>query len=163
MYYYFDRSVMMDEEGRVKAIFLVFTLSYISRAILYLLNQFIIDEVANTYLVYYTFYPIWDVLPLSLIMVYHRTCYEAQYAELMRLKQEAEDEANRESVLTTFSSVQESSVQEQTTRQATETTNDRQSLIDSVYEQRMADIEAREAAEAQRSTEGRRFDQSSLL
>ena len=105
MYYYFDRSVMMDEEGRVKAIFLVFTLSYISRAILYLLNQFIIDEVANTYLVYYTFYPIWDVLPLSLIMVYHRTCYEAQYAELMRLKQEAEDEANRESVLTTFSSV----------------------------------------------------------
>ena len=51
-------------------------------------------------------------------------------------------------------------MQEQTTL-ATETT-EHNSLIDSVYEQRMADIEAREVAEAQRNTEGQRLGQPSL-
>ena len=101
-HYHFDRSVLLDEKGRVRTIFIVFTLTYLSRAIIYLLTRFVEAKVVNTILIYYWFHPYWDVLPLTLIMVYHRTCYEAQYAELMRLQQEAEEE-NRESLLTASS------------------------------------------------------------
>ena len=47
IHYHFDRSVLMDEKGRVRAIFLVFTLTYITRAIIYLLQMFVIQRPTN--------------------------------------------------------------------------------------------------------------------
>jgi len=75
---HFNRQVMMAEAARVRTIFLVFILTYISRAIIYLIQMVYIKKPANTALVYYVFYNIWDVVPLMLIMHYHYTCYEAQ-------------------------------------------------------------------------------------
>jgi len=70
----------MAEAARVRMIFLVFFLTYISRAIIYLIATNKIEDPKNSFLVYYVFYNIWDVVPLSLIMHFHYTCYEAQEA-----------------------------------------------------------------------------------
>jgi len=78
MRYHFDRRVMMAEEGRIRTIFLVFTLTQVSRTCIYLVTKLVVAKLINEYIIYYSFYAIWDVLPLTLIMVYHRTCYEAQ-------------------------------------------------------------------------------------
>jgi len=67
----------MAEAARVRTIFLVFVFMYISRAVLYVIQAIIIDDVLNTVLIYYVFYNFWDVVPLTLIMHYHYTCYEA--------------------------------------------------------------------------------------
>jgi len=80
MHHHFDRQVMMAEAARVRTIFLVFILTYISRAAIYLIQMFTVDEEINEFIIYYMFYIIWDVVPLVLIMHYHYTCYEAQQA-----------------------------------------------------------------------------------
>jgi len=88
---YFNRQILKDEEGRVKTIFIVFTATYVSRAGVYLVkliigeyydskSEKIINEefLAISAIAYYVFYNLWDILPLALIMEYHRTCYAEQ-------------------------------------------------------------------------------------
>lgn len=83
---HFNRQVLMDEEWRVKMIFLVFTVTYMTRAIFYVTmdlitnfsNDLTADFGADTALVYYVLYNVWDVMPLTLIMQYHRKCYAGQ-------------------------------------------------------------------------------------
>jgi len=65
---YFEKQ-LKDEATRIKVIFLVLTVSYISRGVVYILKaQKVIDHSWIVYLVMFTF---WDILPLSLIMFYH--------------------------------------------------------------------------------------------
>ena len=60
---------LKDEGRRIKTIFIVFALAYVSRATVYLLNGF--GAIDHPFAVYYTMYFFWDVLPLCLIMRYH--------------------------------------------------------------------------------------------
>ena len=75
-----NRQSMLAEAKRVQTIHTIFILSYITRAIIYLLYMFNIEKEKNAYLIYYVFYNVWDVAPIVLIMHYHYTCYEAQQA-----------------------------------------------------------------------------------
>jgi len=95
----------------------------------------------NYGLIYLVFYNIWDVLPLTLIMVYHSTCFDAQQRQLEEEAAAAAAEAEaaeNESSSSSSSSESDSSSEER----SSETTDN--SLNDSVYEQRMSDIEAQE-------------------
>jgi len=65
-----------DEGKKIKAIFVLFSLSYISRAVVSLLKLKVIDE--HIYAVYYSMYFFWDVLPLSSIMIYHLKAFRAE-------------------------------------------------------------------------------------
>jgi len=78
MHRHFNMQVMMAEAGRVRTIFLVFIIAYISRAVVYLIQMFMPEHFIDFAIVYYVLYNIWDVVPLALIMHYHYTCYEAQ-------------------------------------------------------------------------------------
>lgn len=83
MYYYFDPKVMKDEAGRIRTIYITFTLAYISRTLVNLLTRFnVIKEGLNPYIVNLVCYNIWDILPLTLIMVYHSKCFDAQQRQL---------------------------------------------------------------------------------
>jgi len=90
---------MKDEEGRVKMIFIVFTATYVSRAVIYLVQLIVYvslhingnpegEELFDTItdLTYCVLYNVWDILPLALIMEYHRTCYAEQRRTLMLLE-----------------------------------------------------------------------------
>jgi len=52
MRYHFDRRVMMAEEGRIRTIFLVFTLTQISRSVIYLVTKLVMEEVINKDIIY---------------------------------------------------------------------------------------------------------------
>ena len=78
MHFYFDMRVMMAEAGRVRTIFLAFTLTYVSRAVFTLLGIYDVLEYYNLFIIYNVFYNIWDILPLTLIMIYHSKCFGAQ-------------------------------------------------------------------------------------
>jgi len=88
---YFNRQVMMEEEGRVKMIYFVFTVTYASRVIIDVIKGAIkfkyagyASDIANNDLsldigiVYCVLYNVWDVWPLTLIMQYHCKCYAGQ-------------------------------------------------------------------------------------
>jgi len=109
--------------------------------------MFCIEQTVNIALTYYVFYNIWDVVPLALIMHYHHTCFEAQQAA-------QEGERDPAGTLGSILSTQPLTDSPYTTRptETTETTN-KDTLIDSVYEQRMADIEARDNEETTRNTD----------
>ena len=134
---------MMAEAARVKTIFLVFILSYISRAVLYVIQAIFIDEPLNVILIFYVFYNIWDVVPLTLIMHYHHTCYEAQQA--------TQDERDPSGTIVSVASTLNFSELRSPSSRPTVTTET--TLKDSVYEQRMSEIEAKETKGAIRSTD----------
>jgi len=79
---------LQDETRRIKVIFLVLTISYISRGVCYLLVIFkVIKHIEVVYLVMYVF---WDIIPLSLIMYYHFNNFKAQEEFLKQEKVEEE-------------------------------------------------------------------------
>jgi len=71
---YFPRN-LKDEGSRIKAIFLVFTISYLTRALVY----FILERGLVSYLAFNLIFDVgfnfWDVIPLTLIMMYHYKCF----------------------------------------------------------------------------------------
>jgi len=67
----------MAESDRVKTIYLVFTVAFVSRTVIFFYNVFAEYKYANMLLIYFCFYNIWDVMPLTLIMIYHKECYDA--------------------------------------------------------------------------------------
>ena len=67
---------LQDEGKRIRAIFVFFSLSYISRAVVYILSQVFKKKYEEA--VYDVLYFFWDVLPLSLIMSFHYKCFKAQ-------------------------------------------------------------------------------------
>ena len=69
---------LKDEGNRIEAIFVFFSLSYISRAVVYLLQRFMV--IKHVAVVYHIMYFFWDVPPLSLIMRFHYQCFKAQEA-----------------------------------------------------------------------------------
>jgi len=73
---------LKDEARRIRVIFLVLTVSYVSRAIVYILyNKGVIEHEWIVYLIMYNF---WDILALSLIMVYHYNNFKEQEKTLKR-------------------------------------------------------------------------------
>jgi len=85
-YFYLDANIKLhfakelQEEGKkIRSIFVFFSFSYISRAIVYLLVVFkVISHGAAVFKVMYFF---WDVLPLSSLMVYHLKAFRAEEKE----------------------------------------------------------------------------------
>ena len=67
---------LQDEGNRIKAIFIFFSLSYISRGTVFLLVK--LHAIKHVGAVYYTVYFFWDVLPLCLIMRFHYKCFKEQ-------------------------------------------------------------------------------------
>ena len=76
MHMYFEKQ-LQDESRRIKVIFLVLTVSYVSRGVLYIMTNTteVIEHETIVYLAMYTF---WDIIPLSLIMLYHYVAFEAE-------------------------------------------------------------------------------------
>jgi len=74
MHKYFEVQ-LKDEARRIRVIFLMLTVSYVSRAVVYLLAGV---WITNTWMVYLVMYNLWDILPLSLIMYYHNTNFNEQ-------------------------------------------------------------------------------------
>ena len=72
---------MQDEARRIKVIFLVLTVSYVSRAVVYIFKMVDVIEDEHDWIVYLVMYTFWDILPLSLIMLYHYTAFEAEAKE----------------------------------------------------------------------------------
>jgi len=99
---YFPRS-LKDEGCRIKTIFLVFTISYLTKAVLSLVLPIAdyydkISIFANqfTYEIGYNF---WDVVPLTLIMMYHYKCFPTGSSD------DEEGEAVRSEYMTTVSNL----------------------------------------------------------
>ena len=67
------------EGKKIKGIFVLFSLSYISRAVVSLLVSF--EAIKHVNAVYYFMYFFWDVLPLSSIMIYHLRTFRAEERE----------------------------------------------------------------------------------
>jgi len=82
IHFYFDIRVMMAEAGRIRTILLVFTLTYVSRAVVHLLGMYDVIGGYDIFLIYHVLYSVWDVIPLTLIMIYHSQCYGAQQRQL---------------------------------------------------------------------------------
>jgi len=72
---YFYRQ-LIDETRRVKITFVIFLVSYTSRAISSLVFYFKGERQLET--VYLVLYPFWEVLPFAIIMKYHHFCFAAQ-------------------------------------------------------------------------------------
>ena len=144
---HFNRQVLMTEEGRVKTIFIVFTVTYVTRAVfLFLLSFFGSKALLDFTISYFVLLSFWDVLPLTLIMFYHRTCFEAQQRQLEQDLQDAQSEDSASSSSSSSSSPSQSSDQEKL--RDTETSSNLDYLKDSILEQRMADIQAQQDAES---------------
>jgi len=96
---HFNRQVMMEEEWRVKMIFLVFTVAYITRAIVVLFEfSYLtlvedverVKKIAKDFLLVITvMLNVYDVFPLALMMQYHRSCYHEQERTLNEADQES--------------------------------------------------------------------------
>jgi len=67
---YFDRS-LKDEVCRIKTIFLVFTVTYLTRAT----ANFVVPRLHVSYLAYELIFDLgdifWDVIPLTIVMIFH--------------------------------------------------------------------------------------------
>jgi len=70
---------LKDEGTRIKTIFVVFSLAYVSRAIVFLLSTF--GTTDHPFVVYYIMYFFWEVLPLCLIMWHHLQAFRAEKKE----------------------------------------------------------------------------------
>ena len=71
---YFPRN-LKDEACRIKTIFLVFAISYLTRVTVFFdLPGSNVSYLASN-LTYYIAYNFWDVIPLTLIMMYHYKCF----------------------------------------------------------------------------------------
>jgi len=70
---------LQGEGKKIKGIFVFFSLSYISRAVVNLLVS--IKVIKHGYAVFNTMYFFWDVLPLSSIMIYHLRTFRAEERE----------------------------------------------------------------------------------
>jgi len=90
--------VLKDEKRRVKTIFLVYTTAYFTRAVIFLVyNEWLCDNYVESYIMYYTLYIFWDILPLSLIMWYHYISFKSQIPSTASASAE-EDEQSDESM-----------------------------------------------------------------
>jgi len=71
---YFPRN-LKDEACRIKTIFLVFTVSYLTRATVFLVLRRVEEAYVTINLIFDVGYNFWDVIPLTLIMRYHYKCF----------------------------------------------------------------------------------------
>jgi len=65
---------LKEEARRVQIINVVFTVTYMTRALTFMVTHFFVKKFKDEftiYLIYYVGYNIWDVFPLTLIMYYH--------------------------------------------------------------------------------------------
>ena len=73
---YFSKNLRV-EACRIKTIFVIYSLTYVTRGIIYVLHKRVYDQLWRIMtLTYFVMFNIWDVLPLSLIMAFHYTCFE---------------------------------------------------------------------------------------
>ena len=79
---------MSDEARRIKTIFIVLTLAYITRTATFLVEEFVIESPVNYMITQLVMCNFWDILPLVLIMNYHKknvvkpATFEELYASL---------------------------------------------------------------------------------
>jgi len=72
---------LKEEARRVQTINVVFTVTYITRALTFVATHFFFRKISHDFsipLIYYLGYNIWDVFPLTLIMYYHHVHFAAQ-------------------------------------------------------------------------------------
>ena len=77
---------MVDEARRIKTMYVCFTVSSISRAVVFLLCRHEVIKEYNQPKVYFSLYFFWDFIPLSLVMYYHYHCFTAQ-EEIDRMRE----------------------------------------------------------------------------
>jgi len=70
---------LKNEGKKIKGIFVLISLAYISRGFVYLLMQF--EVIEHNLAVYHIMYLFWDVLPLSAIMIYHLKAFRVEEKE----------------------------------------------------------------------------------
>jgi len=70
---------LKNEGKKIKRNFVFFSLAYISRAVVHLLNQFKVIE--HGFAVGFMMYFFYDVLPLTSIMIYHLRSFRAEERE----------------------------------------------------------------------------------
>ena len=104
---------LKDEGRKIKAIFISFSLSYISRAVVYLLQN--LSAIKHLGAVYYTMYFFWDVLPLCLIMRYHLQAFRAERKEKERSTTDWTRESNASSSQSSVSDDQSRAPRSETT------------------------------------------------
>jgi len=111
------------EGHRIKTIFLVFTVSYLTRAVLSLglpiaklYDKISVFAFQFTYAVGYIF---WDVIPLTLIMMYHYKCFPTGSSD---------DVESLAALTESFTTVTETTRQSYTTHTDTDTVTHRESL-----------------------------------
>ena len=97
---YFPRN-LKDEGCRIKTIFLMFTISYLTRTVISLVLPVAlifgkIEEFAYG-ITYEICYNVWDVIPLTLIMMYHYKCFPTGSSD------DEEGETERTESITTVS------------------------------------------------------------
>lgn len=69
---YFDQR-LKQEVCRIQVMIFIFTIAYLTRAATYATTQFFVDD-PDTFRIsttYFCSYLVWDVLPLTVIMIYH--------------------------------------------------------------------------------------------
>ena len=67
------------EALRIKVIFLILTISYFSRGVLYIFNQCRLLD--HYFTMYFPLMIFWDVIPLSMIMGYHFVAFRSEIKE----------------------------------------------------------------------------------
>ena len=95
---------LKDEARRIRVIFLVLTVSYVSRAAVDILHSTTV--IPYFWLGYLVMCSLWDILPLSFIMYYQYKNFKEQEKTLKRerVAQELEEQATQE-LLQTASSI----------------------------------------------------------
>jgi len=71
---YYPRS-FKNEGCRIKTIFLVFTISYLTRAAVYFVLLRVPLSPLTLTLIFDVGFLFWDIIPLTLIMMYHYKCF----------------------------------------------------------------------------------------
>jgi len=72
---YFRKEVKI-EACKLTAVYIIFIVSYISRTVAEVLSY--IDIIEHSAIFFNIGYIFWDVIPLSMIMVYHCMCFTAE-------------------------------------------------------------------------------------
>lgn len=67
---------LKEEARRIQGVFITFSLSFASRAVVYILKDF--EVLDHEHLVYYSLYFFWDIIPLPFVMKHHLDAFKAQ-------------------------------------------------------------------------------------
>jgi len=69
------KEILEAEAKKIKMIYIVFTVTYVTRTITYLIPWHSQSHVFFNDVVNYSMFAVWDILPLGLIMRYHFICF----------------------------------------------------------------------------------------